>query len=142
MNERATAEPPPPEGPRTFGIFVSYRRGDSGHAGRLYDALAARFGADSVFMDVDAIDPGVDFAETIDRAVRKRLRNGRAGVFMRVRSSLTSLRKNGASGSGTSAGQGFFRAAGRAASTISPLSIPPSRTVSRVAPVTLRKSWK
>ncbi len=68
MNERATAEPPP-EGPRTFGIFVSYRRGDSGHAGRLYDALAARFGADSVFMDVDAIDPGVDFAETIDKAV-------------------------------------------------------------------------
>ena len=52
-----------------FGIFVSYRRGDSGHAGRLYDALATRFDADNVFMDVDAIDPGVDFADTINKAV-------------------------------------------------------------------------
>jgi hypothetical protein len=48
---------------------VSYRRGDSGHAGRLYDALTSRFGPDSIFMDIDTIDPGVDFAEVIDRAV-------------------------------------------------------------------------
>jgi hypothetical protein len=48
---------------------VSYRRGDSGHAGRLYDALSSRFGADNVFMDVDTIDPGADFAEVINRAV-------------------------------------------------------------------------
>ena len=33
-------------------IFISYRRDDaSGHAGRLYDALAPRFGAENVFMD-------------------------------------------------------------------------------------------
>jgi hypothetical protein len=50
-------------------IFVSYRRGDSGHAGRLYDALTSRFGSDNVFMDIDTIDPGVDFAEVINRAV-------------------------------------------------------------------------
>lgn len=51
-------------------IFLSYRREDaSGHAGRLYDALAARFGDENVFIDVDAIDPGVDFAEAITRAV-------------------------------------------------------------------------
>jgi hypothetical protein len=50
-------------------IFVSYRRGDSGHAGRLYDALASRFGSGNVFMDIDTIDPGVDFAEVINRAV-------------------------------------------------------------------------
>jgi hypothetical protein len=48
---------------------VSYRRGDSGHAGRLYDALSSRFGANNVFMDIDTIDPGVDFAEVINRAV-------------------------------------------------------------------------
>lgn len=51
-------------------IFLSYRRGDAaGHAGRLYDALAARFGADSVFIDVDAIDLGADFRQTIDAAI-------------------------------------------------------------------------
>src|SRR6476469_6508617 len=50
-------------------IFLSYRRGDSGHAGRLYDALRSRFGAENIFMDIDAIEPGVDFAAVIDRAV-------------------------------------------------------------------------
>jgi hypothetical protein len=51
-------------------VFISYRREDSeGHAGRLYDALAARFGAERVFMDVDAVPLGVDFAEAIDEAV-------------------------------------------------------------------------
>ena len=51
-------------------IFLSYRREDaSGHAGRLYDALAAKFGDENVFIDVDAIDPGVDFGEAITRAV-------------------------------------------------------------------------
>jgi uncharacterized protein with WD repeat len=52
------------------GIFISYRRQDSSHlAGRLYDRLADRFGADLVFMDVATIDLGVDFAEVITRAV-------------------------------------------------------------------------
>jgi TIR domain len=52
------------------GIFVSYRRQDSGHlAGRLYDRLADRFGGGQVFMDVDTIEPGTDFAEEITRAV-------------------------------------------------------------------------
>jgi hypothetical protein len=47
-------------------IFISYRRDDSaGHAGRLYDRLAARFGAERVFQDVDAIEAGADFVETI-----------------------------------------------------------------------------
>jgi hypothetical protein len=54
---------------RPLRIFVSYRRGDGGHAGRLYDSLAARFGRDNIFMDIDTIDPGVDFAEVINRAV-------------------------------------------------------------------------
>lgn len=51
-------------------IFISYRREESaGHAGRIYDHLHERFGRDRVFMDVTAIEPGVDFVETIDRAV-------------------------------------------------------------------------
>ena len=57
-------------GQRRGGIFISYRRQDSGHlAGRLYDRLAARFGEDRVFIDVVTIEPGVDFAEEIFRAV-------------------------------------------------------------------------
>lgn len=52
-------------------IFISYRRDDSsGHAGRLFDALQARFGRGHVFMDVSAIDAGENFVEAIDRAVR------------------------------------------------------------------------
>src|SRR5207247_2365741 len=47
-----------------------YRREDaSGHAGRLYDVLAAAFGADQVFIDVDTIEPGVDFVERIETSV-------------------------------------------------------------------------
>jgi hypothetical protein len=52
------------------GIFVSYRRQESSHvAGRLYDRLADRFGENQVFIDVDTIEPGVDFAAEISRAV-------------------------------------------------------------------------
>jgi TIR domain len=55
--------------PETAKIFISYRRGDTaGHAGRLYDALREHFGADRVFMDL-TMEPGVDFAQTIDEAV-------------------------------------------------------------------------
>ena len=51
-------------------IFISYRRDDSeGHAGRLFEGLRARFGADAVFMDVVAIEPGVDFRQAIDEHV-------------------------------------------------------------------------
>jgi hypothetical protein len=47
---------------------VNYRRGDtSGYAGRLYDALAGRSPDWQVFMDIDAIEPGADFTEVIDR---------------------------------------------------------------------------
>lgn len=52
------------------GIFISYRREDSApYAGRLYDRLSARFGADRVFMDVDDIPPGADFAVHIGAKV-------------------------------------------------------------------------
>ncbi|HMJ01747.1 MAG TPA: toll/interleukin-1 receptor domain-containing protein, partial [Conexibacter sp.] len=50
-------------------LFVSYRRqGTAIHAGRLYDALAARFGEHNVFMDLE-MAPGVDFVEHITTAV-------------------------------------------------------------------------
>ena len=50
--------------------LLSDRREDaSGHAGRLYDLLAARYGTERVFMDIDAIPLGSEFAETINRAV-------------------------------------------------------------------------
>jgi len=52
------------------GIFISYRREDSAaYAGRLYDRLRAQFGAEQVFMDVDDIPPGADFAAHIDAKV-------------------------------------------------------------------------
>lgn len=52
------------------GIFISYRREDSAaYAGRLYDRLCAQFGADQVFMDVDDIPPGADFAAHIGAKV-------------------------------------------------------------------------
>jgi TIR domain len=55
---------------RPLRVFLSYRREDaSGHAGRLYDLLAARYGHEHVFMDIDAIPLGSQFGETINRAV-------------------------------------------------------------------------
>jgi hypothetical protein len=52
------------------GIFISYRREDAaGYAGRLYDRLAAHFGDERVFMDVEGIEPGADFFDAIERAV-------------------------------------------------------------------------
>ena len=51
-------------------VFISYRREDaSGHAGRLSDRLIARFGAARVFMDVQDILPGQNFAQAIDRTL-------------------------------------------------------------------------
>jgi tetratricopeptide (TPR) repeat protein len=52
-------------------IFLSYRRLDSeGYAGRLFDRLSARFGQRNIFMDVAAIDAGVDFSEELKDAVQ------------------------------------------------------------------------
>jgi hypothetical protein len=52
------------------GVFINYRREDSGgHAGFLYDRLRQRYGPDRVFRDIDAIAPGVDYAQRIDAAI-------------------------------------------------------------------------
>jgi hypothetical protein len=51
-------------------IFISYRREDSGgHAGRLGDRLSARFGGARVFMDLQDIAPGQNFARSIDDTI-------------------------------------------------------------------------
>jgi FHA domain/TIR domain len=51
-------------------IFISYRRGDTTiYAGRLHDSLCMRIGDEEVFMDLDAIEPGADFVEHIEREV-------------------------------------------------------------------------
>ena len=55
-------------------IFIGYRRDDTADvAGRIYDAMAQRFGKVRVFKDVDNIGPGVDFGEYI-RSVLPRCR--------------------------------------------------------------------
>jgi len=55
---------------RHLRIFLNYRRDEtSGHAGRLYDALTGRFGEENVFMDIDRIEPGLDFTDVINEAV-------------------------------------------------------------------------
>ena len=51
-------------------IFISYRRDDTAFpASWLYERLAAHFGPDQVFKDVDSIELGDDFAEVIADAV-------------------------------------------------------------------------
>jgi hypothetical protein len=59
------------EGPTNGGVtaegptvFISYRRDDAGaHARLLYDRLAQRFGADHVFLDVEALQAGTNWRE-------------------------------------------------------------------------------
>src|SRR5271165_4894693 len=51
-------------------IFISYRRDDASFpAGRIYDHLVTRFPQNQVFMDVDNLDPGIDFVEAIEGSV-------------------------------------------------------------------------
>src|SRR6516225_12469926 len=51
-------------------IFINYRREMSADAaGRLSDRLIQYFDHDRVFMDIDSIEPGVDFVKTLDDQV-------------------------------------------------------------------------
>lgn len=51
-------------------IFISYRRGDSpAAAGRVYDRLEATYPNGELFMDVDGIEPGLDFVEVLNSRV-------------------------------------------------------------------------
>ena len=54
------------------GIFISYRRDDSGgYAGRLFDILSTHFGRDHTYMDLDTIKGGDNFAAVIDEKIRQ-----------------------------------------------------------------------
>src|SRR5215475_2087991 len=53
------------------GIFLSYRRQDAApYARMLQEKLRERFSDARVFMDLDSIEAGLDFAEVIGEAVR------------------------------------------------------------------------
>jgi TIR domain len=53
-------------------IFLSYRRDDSaGHTGRIFDHLSGRFGSGCVFMDVEGIEAGENFAEAIEASIAR-----------------------------------------------------------------------
>lgn len=51
-------------------VFISYRVQDtSGETGRLVDALKNHFEEDQIFMDIDKIEPGVDFTEVLSHSL-------------------------------------------------------------------------
>jgi len=53
-------------------IAISYRRADtSAIAGRIFDRLAAHYGEDSVFMDIDDIPFGIDFRDHIHETLQR-----------------------------------------------------------------------
>ncbi|MBK7564797.1 MAG: toll/interleukin-1 receptor domain-containing protein, partial [Propionivibrio sp.] len=53
-------------------IFISYRRADAGgHAGRVFDRLCHWFDAEVLFYDLDGIDVGDTFPESIKAAIDK-----------------------------------------------------------------------
>jgi hypothetical protein len=54
----------------SHGVFISYRREDAGPYARLLkEHLSGRFPGVPVFMDLDSIEAGVDFAEAIKSAL-------------------------------------------------------------------------
>jgi hypothetical protein len=51
-------------------IFISYRREDtSGESGRLKDKLEQIFGQENIFYDVETLEAGLNFDESIDKAL-------------------------------------------------------------------------
>ena len=55
---------------RKKNIFINYRVHDTaGETGRLVDRLKQRFNADQIFMDIDKIEPGLDFTKAISKSL-------------------------------------------------------------------------
>lgn len=53
------------------GIFISYRRDDvAGQVGRLFGRLAAHYGEDFIFMDVESINPSQRFESVIQNRIK------------------------------------------------------------------------
>jgi hypothetical protein len=62
---------PLPERPQPT-IFVSYRRDDSAAiVYHMYDILTARYGAGTVFIDIDDVPGGVDFRDHVNAVLRE-----------------------------------------------------------------------
>lgn len=56
--------------PKSLKAFICYRRADSqGHAGRLSDAFANKYGRQFIFKDVTNIKAGVYFPEIVESAI-------------------------------------------------------------------------
>lgn len=54
------------------GIFISYRRSSSSTTTyRLVDDLRRVFGAEQIFLDVESIEPGIPFAQAIQKSLQK-----------------------------------------------------------------------
>jgi hypothetical protein len=78
-SEESRTPPAPADSPAKKSVFISYRRQDSPHiTGRIYDRLAARFGREFVFKDVDSIPLGLDFRNHLQEQV------GRCAVLVAV----------------------------------------------------------
>jgi hypothetical protein len=59
-----------PNQPPRKNVFISYRVSDTaGETGRLVDVLKNYFEEDQIFMDIDKIEPGVDFTEVLSRSL-------------------------------------------------------------------------
>lgn len=55
---------------RKKNIFVNYRVHDTaGETGRLVDRLKQHFSEDQIFMDIDKIEPGLDFTKAISKSL-------------------------------------------------------------------------
>jgi hypothetical protein len=51
-------------------IAISYRRSDSQDiTGRIFDRLARHYGKETVFRDIDSVQPGIDFRDQIFEAL-------------------------------------------------------------------------
>jgi TPR repeat protein len=56
----------------TGNIFINYRRDDDpAAAGWLHDRLAGAFGREHIFRDVDAIEPGLNFVQELNKQVAR-----------------------------------------------------------------------
>jgi hypothetical protein len=53
----------------TRSVFICYRRDDGAHARNLYDRLKTRLGKRKIYMDVEKLDGGADYPETLDNQV-------------------------------------------------------------------------
>ena len=72
MNQYPAAPAKPASSGAGPKLFISYRRDDSASAaGRIYDRLAAYFGRDTMFKDVDDIPFGQNFEHIIVNAIQQ-----------------------------------------------------------------------